>query len=181
MSLIDIYLFIFKRFYLFIHERHREKERGRDTGRGRSRLHAGSPMWDSILGLQDHTLGWRQVLNRWATQGSLISSLCDGSLRISSNPVVSSLPLKISIERFELGRNGRHWTCCTALNSICNFSGTNRPWMFLSVENFILSWLSWKFFSDNSRGWSGKSSFFTQGRPFQRRSCYSKGPLLKVQ
>uniref|UniRef100_A0A8C0LSX4 SWI/SNF related BAF chromatin remodeling complex subunit ATPase 2 n=1 Tax=Canis lupus dingo TaxID=286419 RepID=A0A8C0LSX4_CANLU len=28
-----------------------------DRGRGRSRLHAGSPMWDSILGLQDHILG----------------------------------------------------------------------------------------------------------------------------
>ena len=25
-------------------------ERGRDTGRERSRLHAGTPMWDSILG-----------------------------------------------------------------------------------------------------------------------------------
>ena len=34
-------------------------ERGRDTGRGRSRLHAGSPTWDSIPGLQDHTRGWR--------------------------------------------------------------------------------------------------------------------------
>ena len=31
-----------------------EREGGRDTGRGRSRLHAGSPMWDLILGLQDH-------------------------------------------------------------------------------------------------------------------------------
>ena len=40
---------------LFIHERHREK--GRDAGRGRSRLHAGSLTWDSIPGLQDHTLG----------------------------------------------------------------------------------------------------------------------------
>ena len=39
-----IYLFI----YLFINERHRE--RGRDTGRRRSRLHAGSPMWDLIPG-----------------------------------------------------------------------------------------------------------------------------------
>ena len=28
-------------------EGERERERGRDTGRGRSRLHAGSPMWDS--------------------------------------------------------------------------------------------------------------------------------------
>ena len=36
------------------HERHRE--RGRDIGRGRSRLHAGSPMWDLIPGLQDHAL-----------------------------------------------------------------------------------------------------------------------------
>ena len=46
-----IYFFFKKRFiYLFMIER----ERGRDTGRGRSRLHAGSPMWDSILGLQDH-------------------------------------------------------------------------------------------------------------------------------
>ena len=50
--------YIFLRFYLFIHEKHREeRERGRDTGRGRSRLHAGSPTRDSIPGLQDHALG----------------------------------------------------------------------------------------------------------------------------
>ena len=36
------------------------KGESRDTGRGRSRLHAGSPMWDSIPGLQDHALGWRR-------------------------------------------------------------------------------------------------------------------------
>ena len=29
-------------------------QKGRDTGRRRSRLHAGSPMWDSILEPQDH-------------------------------------------------------------------------------------------------------------------------------
>ena len=44
-------------------ERERERER-RDTGRGGSRLHAGSPMWDSIPGLQDHALSRRQMLNR---------------------------------------------------------------------------------------------------------------------
>ena len=46
------------RFYLFIHDRQRERERerDRDTGRGRSRLHAGSPMRDSIRRLQDHAL-----------------------------------------------------------------------------------------------------------------------------
>ena len=37
--------------YLFM----RDRERRRDTGRGRSRLHAGRRMWDSIPGLQDHT------------------------------------------------------------------------------------------------------------------------------
>ena len=52
----------FKDFiYLFMKDT--EGERGRDTGRRRSRLHAGSPMWDSILGLQDHALGRRQALN----------------------------------------------------------------------------------------------------------------------
>ena len=39
------------------------RERGRDTGRGRNRLHTGSLMWDSIPGLQDHDLGQRQTLN----------------------------------------------------------------------------------------------------------------------
>ena len=41
-------------------EKEREKERGRDTGRGRSSLHAGSPTWDLIPGLQDHDLGRRR-------------------------------------------------------------------------------------------------------------------------
>ncbi|KAM8948328.1 coiled-coil domain-containing protein 196 isoform 3-T3 [Lycaon pictus] len=36
------------------------RERGRDTGRGRSRLHAESPTWDLIQGLQIHALGCRQ-------------------------------------------------------------------------------------------------------------------------
>ena len=53
------FCFFFLRFYLFIH-RDKERERGRDTGRGRSRLHAESPTWDSILGIQDHTLGCRR-------------------------------------------------------------------------------------------------------------------------
>ena len=38
----------------------RDTKRGRDTVRGRSRLHAGSPTWDSTPGLQDHALGRRQ-------------------------------------------------------------------------------------------------------------------------
>ena len=49
----------------------RDTQRGRDIGRGSSRLHAGSPMWDSILGLQDHSLSQRHRLNCWATQPPL--------------------------------------------------------------------------------------------------------------
>ena len=45
-----------------------ERERGRDTGGGRNRLHAGSPTWDSIPGPQDHALGQRQALNRWTAE-----------------------------------------------------------------------------------------------------------------
>ena len=52
---------IFLRFYLFIHERHRES--GRDIGRGRSRLPAGNLMWDSIPGPPDYDLSRRQMLN----------------------------------------------------------------------------------------------------------------------
>ena len=49
------FFFNFKLIYLFM--RDTERERGGDTGRGRSRLHAGNPTWDSIPGLQGYTLG----------------------------------------------------------------------------------------------------------------------------
>ena len=60
--------FFFKDFiYLFT----RDTEKGRDIDRRRrSRLHVESPMWDSIRGLQDHTLSQRQMLNHWVTQVS---------------------------------------------------------------------------------------------------------------
>ena len=44
------HIFFLKRFYLSMRHTHR----GRDTGRWRSRRHAGSPTWDLIPGLQDH-------------------------------------------------------------------------------------------------------------------------------
>ena len=48
------FIFFFKDFvYLFM----RDRERERETGSGRSKLHAGSPMQDLILGLQHHALG----------------------------------------------------------------------------------------------------------------------------
>ena len=48
---MDVIFFFFFRFYLFTHERHRE--RGRDISRGRSRLPVGSSMW----GLDPRTPG----------------------------------------------------------------------------------------------------------------------------
>ena len=64
----DFLDFLFLRFYLFIPERHRE--RGKDIGRGRSRLLEGNLMQVLIPGPRDHALSWRQTLNRWATQAS---------------------------------------------------------------------------------------------------------------
>ena len=57
--------FFKKRFYLFM------RNRGRDTGRGRSKLPVGSQRQDSIPGLRDHilnTLSRRQMFNHRATQ-----------------------------------------------------------------------------------------------------------------
>ena len=50
-------VFFFFRFYLFIHEKHR------DIHRRRSRLPAGSLMWDLVLEPWDHDLRQRQTLN----------------------------------------------------------------------------------------------------------------------
>ena len=73
-------IFFFKILILiFIHSWETEGG-GRDTGRGRSRIHAGSPMRDSILALQDHALSQRQTLNHWATQASLGPSLYGAGL-----------------------------------------------------------------------------------------------------
>ena len=51
---LQILVFIF--FKIFIYPFIRDTERGRNTGRGRSRLYAGSPMQDLIPGLQGHAL-----------------------------------------------------------------------------------------------------------------------------
>ena len=62
-------LIYFLRFYLFIHETQRERQWHRQR---ENRLPAGSPVWDSILGPQDHALSWRQMLNHGATQVPLL-------------------------------------------------------------------------------------------------------------
>ena len=67
----SILFFFLKIFNLFIHERHRE--RGRDTGRGRSRLPAESPMQDSILGPWDHNLSRKADTQPLSYPGALLS------------------------------------------------------------------------------------------------------------
>ena len=62
------FFFFFK--FLFIYDSHRERERQRHRQREKQAPFTGSPMWDSIPGLQDRALGQRQALNRCATQGS---------------------------------------------------------------------------------------------------------------
>ena len=64
------FLFFKDFIYLFM----RDTEKGRDIGRGRSRLPAGSPMWDLDPGPWDHTLSQRQTLSHRATQASLPSA-----------------------------------------------------------------------------------------------------------
>ena len=53
---------LFKKEYLFIHERHRERG-GRGIGRRRSRLPMGNLMQNLIPGPQDHDLSQMQMLN----------------------------------------------------------------------------------------------------------------------
>ena len=58
-----IFLFFFKDFiYLFMSDTERESEAETQAEGEAGSMHR-EPMWDSIPGLQDHTLGQRQVLN----------------------------------------------------------------------------------------------------------------------
>ena len=55
---------------MIVTQRERERERQRHRQREKQAPCTGSPMWDSIPGLQDRALGQRQALNRCTTQGS---------------------------------------------------------------------------------------------------------------
>ena len=69
--------FFFKDFvYLFLRDTEREAETQSLWGAGCGTV--GSQMWDLILEPQDHALGWRQMLNCWVTQVSLMSQFYVG-------------------------------------------------------------------------------------------------------
>ena len=52
--------FFFLRFYLFIPERHRERERGTDTGKERSWLHSIQGAWSGTQSQVSRTTPWAQ-------------------------------------------------------------------------------------------------------------------------
>ena len=61
---------IFFKVFIYLFMRDTQRKRGRDLGKGRSRLHARKP--DARLDPQtrDHALSQRQMLNHWAIQTS---------------------------------------------------------------------------------------------------------------
>ena len=67
-----LFIWVFKKDFIYLFMRNTDWERSRDTGSGRSRIHCRTARRNSIPGLQDHILGPRQTPNRWVTQGSLI-------------------------------------------------------------------------------------------------------------
>ena len=104
------FFFFLKILFIYSWETQKERERGGDTGRGRSRLHAGSLMWDPISGPQDHTLSLsqRQTLNSWATQASPHASFYNFA------PLVHILEQSIVVFCFEGSHNASHTTCLSA-------------------------------------------------------------------
>ena len=78
-------------FWGFIYLFMRHTERGKDTGRGRSRLPVGSLMWDSIPGPWDHDLSQGQMLNCWASQVPLERTLNSGSQFNRSGSLLDSV------------------------------------------------------------------------------------------
>ena len=53
---IYIHILVFFKDFIYLFMRDTQREASRDIGRWRSRLHAGSPMWDTIPGPWDHAL-----------------------------------------------------------------------------------------------------------------------------
>ena len=67
--------YFFLRF-LFIYSWETQRERSRDTGRGRSGLHAGSLMWDSILGSCPRLKAGAKLLSHPGTMAGHLQTHC---------------------------------------------------------------------------------------------------------
>ena len=121
-------------------------ERGRDIGRGRSRLHAGSLMWDLIPGLQDHALELKAGAQLLSHPGVLMDNIsyscitCPSSAwgclpsevtqTLISQRAQSSMSLHIRIY------HSFPW----AWTTVCGYVGMGDTGDILWVS-FILNWL----------------------------------------
>ena len=85
------YFSFFKRLYLFI----RDMEREAETGRVKGRLPAGSLMWDSLPGPQDHDLSQRQTLNQVPLLFFFLQKKCNLILTLTLQLWFCSLDLYI--------------------------------------------------------------------------------------
>ena len=105
---------------LFIYSWEIQRERQRCRQREKQAPYR-EPDARRIPGLQDHTLGWRQVLNRWATQRSpifyflkevYIAGAWD-LLCISAFHLLSSIPTYIHYLAFQFGCTFCHKYLCS--------------------------------------------------------------------
>ena len=127
----------------------RGRERGRDPGRGRSRLHAGNPTWDSIPGPQGHSLGWKQMLNRWAPWAS---QEAQNLTKNSPQLVCLSANCKVHHDFHIWSRSvlTAAWTLPTNVHaqtsdpgfSVCSLSTPTPPCVHCNVFTFICFFLS---------------------------------------
>ena len=83
----SIQLCFFLIFYLFIHERHRTRQRHRQ---GSKQTPCGEPDVELDPGLWDHALSQRHTLNHWATQASQHSIIL---IDLESETVSWAIPL----------------------------------------------------------------------------------------
>ena len=113
---------------MIVTERESEKERLRHRQREKQAPYTGSPTWDSIPGLQDRALGWRQAPNRCATQGSPLSSIKKDFCGAGSPQNGTQEPLTLRLKLISL--------CASEEKSLLTY-GFSTSGVVVSTLNFL--------------------------------------------